>query len=223
MTHLSSETPISLLRQNLLAVLSTTGPGLPTLCEGWQTEHLVAHLLLRETRPDLAAGIVLPPLARRLERRTAELAAELSEGREYVRALERFAQVRPLSRRLGRVDEAMNVLEYVVHREDVVRGSTQAAEMCSGLLSSSAQEPQLVWEKLVKAGPLLGRRHTGGLVLEGTDEDGTTLFGPRRVRRPARATSAGQTTLVGTPVDLALHLYGREEASRLHRAEPAQD
>jgi uncharacterized protein (TIGR03085 family) len=47
------------LGETLLAV----EPDAPTLCEGWRTRDPAAHLVLRETRPDAAAGIVLPPVA----------------------------------------------------------------------------------------------------------------------------------------------------------------
>ena len=40
-----------------------TGPDGPTLCEGWQTRDLAAHLVLRERRPDAAAGVMGGPLA----------------------------------------------------------------------------------------------------------------------------------------------------------------
>ena len=38
-------------RAALAALLHETGPDGPTLCEGWQTRDLVAHLVLRERRP----------------------------------------------------------------------------------------------------------------------------------------------------------------------------
>ena len=50
---------ITEVRTNLAAVLEAAGPDRPTLCEGWRASDLLAHLLLRETRPDVAAGIAL--------------------------------------------------------------------------------------------------------------------------------------------------------------------
>src|ERR1700744_5490681 len=50
-------------RAALAALLDETGPDSPTLCEGWQTRDLAAHLVLRERRPDAAAGVVGGPLA----------------------------------------------------------------------------------------------------------------------------------------------------------------
>ena len=44
-------------RLALCALLDETGPDAPTLCEGWTTGDLAAHLVLRERRPDAAAGV----------------------------------------------------------------------------------------------------------------------------------------------------------------------
>ena len=50
-------------RLALCALLDETGPDAPTLCEGWTTGDLAAHLVLRERRPDAAAGVAGGPLA----------------------------------------------------------------------------------------------------------------------------------------------------------------
>ena len=47
--------------------MRAAGPEAPTLCAGWTTRDLAAHLVVREARPDAAAGIVLPALASRME------------------------------------------------------------------------------------------------------------------------------------------------------------
>ncbi len=45
MTHAQDE------RRAICAVLTELGPARPTLCQGWQTADLAAHLVLRERRP----------------------------------------------------------------------------------------------------------------------------------------------------------------------------
>ena len=58
-------------RLALCALLDQTGPQAPTLCEGWTTRDLAAHLVLREHRPDAGAGVMGGPLAsytRRVQR-----------------------------------------------------------------------------------------------------------------------------------------------------------
>jgi integrase len=55
-------------RGALCDLFDRVGPEAPTLCEGWSTRDLAAHLVIREGRPDAALGIVIPPLASRTER-----------------------------------------------------------------------------------------------------------------------------------------------------------
>ncbi len=45
-------------RERLLLadLLETAGPDAPTLCEGWRTRDLAAHVVVRERRPDAAGG-----------------------------------------------------------------------------------------------------------------------------------------------------------------------
>ena len=50
-------------RSELCDLLVDLGPDEPTLCEGWTTADLAAHLVVRERRPDSGPGIVWPPLA----------------------------------------------------------------------------------------------------------------------------------------------------------------
>jgi len=52
------------------------GPDAPTLCEGWNTRDLLAHLLVRERRPDAAASIVVPYLRKHAEQVTESYKAE---------------------------------------------------------------------------------------------------------------------------------------------------
>ena len=59
-------------RAGLCDLLDEVGPGAPTLCEGWTTHDLAAHLWIRETDPLGAPGIVAKPLAGLTERRMAE-------------------------------------------------------------------------------------------------------------------------------------------------------
>src|SRR5439155_20488720 len=50
-------------RSALCDLFAEVGPDAPTLCGGWLTRDLAAHLVIRERRPDAAAGIVIKPLA----------------------------------------------------------------------------------------------------------------------------------------------------------------
>lgn len=77
-------------RAALVEALAHAGPGRPTLCEGWRTEHLAAHIVLRETSP-LAVGLLLPPAAKRLEEKTIALGDAHADEAGYARLLERVA------------------------------------------------------------------------------------------------------------------------------------
>ena len=62
-------------RAALCDTFSVVGPHAPTLCDPWTTAELAAHLVIRDRRPDLAPGIVIPGLAARTERALEEYAA----------------------------------------------------------------------------------------------------------------------------------------------------
>ena len=49
-------------RAALLDLLERLGPDAPTLCEGWATHDLAAHLVVRERRPVAGPGYVFPAL-----------------------------------------------------------------------------------------------------------------------------------------------------------------
>src|SRR5690242_13752664 len=64
-------------RDFLAETLLAAGPDAPTLCEGWRTRHLLAHLHLRETSPRRALGLVVKALAPATEKAVQELAESL--------------------------------------------------------------------------------------------------------------------------------------------------
>jgi len=47
--------PVDAERQAFADVFRSTDPDAPTLCEGWTTRHLLAHLVQREQGPPWAA------------------------------------------------------------------------------------------------------------------------------------------------------------------------
>lgn len=53
-------------RLALCDLFEKVGPDAPTLCGTWLTRDLAAHLIVRERRPDLAVGILIPGLGGRL-------------------------------------------------------------------------------------------------------------------------------------------------------------
>ncbi len=103
-------------RAALCDLFDEVGPDAPTLCEGWDTRDLAAHLHLRETSP-LAVGILLSPLAGAMERRQREMASgDWGTLVNRVRTPPRWS-----FSSLGAVDARVNASEYFVHHEDVRR------------------------------------------------------------------------------------------------------
>lgn len=104
-------------RSALVASMRATGPDAPTLCEGWTTRDLAAHLVVREYRPDAAAGVVVPALADRME----QLRLREAE-RPWEDLLDTIAGGAPWYSPLRYADRVANLAEYLVHHEDVRRG-----------------------------------------------------------------------------------------------------
>jgi len=87
-----------------IALLDKTGPDAPTLCSGWTTGDLAAHLVLREHRPDAAAGVLGGPLAggighhqRRVERHQAIAPDVGPHGGEHVGVVARGAEAHQIA------------------------------------------------------------------------------------------------------------------------------
>ncbi|KPC78624.1 hypothetical protein ADL35_19840, partial [Streptomyces sp. NRRL WC-3753] len=98
-------------RERLLLadLLESAGPDAPTLCEGWRTRDLAAHVVLRERRPDAAGGMLVKPLAGRLERVQAEFTAKPYD--ELVQLI-RTGPPRFSPFGLKQIDEAANTVEF---------------------------------------------------------------------------------------------------------------
>src|SRR5262245_52492959 len=113
-------------RAALAALLEKTGPDGCTLCEGWQTRDLAAHLVLRERRPDAAAGVMGGPLAGY----TARVQRQYLSRYSYPELVGLFRSgPPPLSLfAIPGADEAANPVEYFVHHEDVRRAGEEWTE-----------------------------------------------------------------------------------------------
>ena len=104
-------------RRQLADLLEKLGPDVPTLCEGWTTRDLAAHLVVRERRPDAVVGNYLRPLREHGENvRLAKAAQPYSAVLQEFRRPPRWS---PVSNPL--VDELTNSGEFFIHHEDVRR------------------------------------------------------------------------------------------------------
>ncbi len=176
-------------RQALAALFAQLGPDQPTLCEGWKTADLAAHLVIREHRPDAAVGILFAPLANWNNRTIAKLAPKFAKN---VAILKRGA---PIWSPIRWFDGQVNTLEMLIHQEDVRRG--QPGWEPRDLAAIDAQ----LW-LLVKRSSAFSNRKSPTQVTLATP-DGRII------------PSTGSTTVVGEPMELLLYVMGRTGAARV--------
>jgi uncharacterized protein (TIGR03085 family) len=179
-------------RQELCDLFIDLGPDAPTLCTGWSTRDLAAHLVIREARPDAALGILIKPLAGYADSVQAKVARRawpelVRDVRDGPPLLSPF--------RLPGAQSVADPFEFTIHHEDVRRAQP---DWRPRVLPDGEQD--LLWERLSRAGRLLARSSPVGVVLR---RSGT---GERIVAKPG----AESVTLVGEPLELLLRLYGRE-------------
>ncbi len=204
MTHSRDE------RLALADLLEEKGPDAPTLCTGWTTGDLAAHLVLRETRPDAAAGVMGGPLAGYTTRAQGRLKSRMS----YQELLAAFRNGPPRFSpfALPRLDEVANTVEYFVHHEDVRRGGDDwtPRDLDPGLTDA-------LWGRLKGGARFFVRSAPVGVELardEGTAEGGGAAAGSGPYRVTAKRT-APLVTVTGSPGELTLWAFGRVTASHV--------
>ncbi|MFF1352579.1 TIGR03085 family metal-binding protein [Streptomyces sp. NPDC058297] len=185
-------------RERLLLadLLEASGPDAPTLCEGWNTRDLAAHVVVRERRADAAGGILIKQLAQRLERVQAEFAEKPYE--ELIQLIRtgppRFS---PFS--LKQIDEASNAVEFYVHTEDVRRAQPD--------WTPRELDPvfaDVLWSRLERMARVIGRKSPVGLVLR--RPDGRTVVAHK---------GAPVVTVTGEPSELLMFAFGRQDAAQV--------
>jgi uncharacterized protein (TIGR03085 family) len=182
-------------RRDLADLLLQTGPDAPTLCAGWTTRDLAAHLVVRERRVDTMVAGLIPPLSGHTEHVRRLKAAQ--PYAEVVREVRRPPWWSPLSNPL--TDELVNGLEFFIHHEDVRRGAQDWAPR-----TLDAGQNRSLWTAV---------RFTARLGLR-------KLHLPVAVRAPGLGEvtvggAAPQATISGEPGELALFLSGRQRAARV--------
>jgi uncharacterized protein (TIGR03085 family) len=199
---MSSSSPfVDRERQALADTLDRLGPGAPTLCEGWDTAHLAAHLVVRERRPDALVGLGAEQVrpASRLAAHTHRLEDGLRTSTPYGQVIGRLRAGPPAWSPMGwpGVAGALNTTEFAIHHEDVRRAQP---DWSPRVLVRADQDA--LWS----AAGLFARRAAGrrGLVLRRTDVPGAEKrFGD------------GGRTVEGEPLELLLWAAGRRDAARV--------
>jgi uncharacterized protein (TIGR03085 family) len=190
-------------RRRLADLLLQVGPDQPTLCAGWTTRDLAAHLVVRERRPDAAAGVIPPPLRGHGEK--IRRAAAARPFPEIVAEVRNPPWWSPVSNPL--VDELTNTVEFFIHHEDVRRGEDGWEPR-----DLAEDHARAIWRAV---------RFTGKMALR-------RVRMPVRVREAngygefAVGGESPQLTVVAPAGELALFLSGRQRACRAAVEGPAE-
>jgi uncharacterized protein (TIGR03085 family) len=186
-------------RARLSDLLDRVGPDAPTLCAGWTTRDLTAHLVLREGRPDAVLGVVVKPLAGRTARVQDKLAR--TDFTELVNRLRGgppiWSPFRPRA-----VGEILNNVEFFVHHEDVRRAGPQWEPRALDTATTA-----LLWKRSTQMAKGVLRSAPGGIELVRSDT------GQRHTVRPGQPV----LTLTGAPQELLLYLFGRRDHALVQR------
>lgn len=182
-------------RRTLAGLLTELGPDAPTLCAGWTTRDLAAHLVVRERRPDAAAGLVVPPLHGYGERVRERTAAD--EYAELVRQVGRPPWWSPVSNPL--VDDAVNAMEFFIHHEDVRRAQPEWRPR-----ELPHEQQAALWSRAGWLAKRLPRKlsATARLTAPGFGRVTVGRYGPL-------------VKLTGAPGELVLFLSGRQRVARV--------
>ena len=187
-------------RAALCALFLHVGAHAPTLCPPWDTSDLAAHLLVRETRIDALAGLVVPPL----RGYTAKLEHELHEALAYADVVDRLRNGPGLRTPLGvpGVRARGNLHEFFIHHEDVRR-----AEPGWRVRALPVEESAQLWDLVRLMAPLL---------LRGIGSTRITLTTPEGAERSVgRKASEQLVTVSGAPGELLLFLTGRRAVAEV--------
>ena len=183
-------------RDDLCDLMLAVGPDADTLCEGWTTRDLAAHLVVRDRRPDTLPGLMMPALAGHTEK--VRLAAR--DHHDYPRLvhLVRSGPMYPV--RLASLDAFVNGLEFLVHHEDVLRAQPDWTAIVD------TQRDLQAWKRLGAMAKMLGRPAEVGLVLASPGHD------PVTARRPDPDPGGPTGTVTGPVADVILWAFGRTGA-----------
>jgi len=177
-------------RSALVDTLRAVGPDAPTLCEGWKTRDLAAHLVVRERRPDATVGIALAFLAGY----TAKVQNKVAQSTSWDDLVEMISSGPPVYSPFKLLDAVANLGEMFIHHEDVRR-------------AVDGWQPRVLDESTVAA---LGRQL--GLLsrMTLTKQPAPIVLRTTDGRQIARVGRGDAVTVTGEPQELVLFVAGRD-------------
>jgi uncharacterized protein (TIGR03085 family) len=177
-------------RSALVDTLREVGPDAPTLCAGWTTRDLAAHLVVRERRLDATPGITLPFLAGY----TAKVQDRLTRSTSWDDLVELVASGPPIYSPFKLLDSVANLGEMFIHHEDVRR-------------AVDGWQPRVLDESTAAA--LCRQLGFLSRIALGKQPAQVTLRTPDG-RQIARVGSGDAVTVTGEPQELVLFVAGRD-------------
>ncbi len=190
----SELSPAAAERAALCDLFLEVGESAPTLDAGWDAGDLLAHLLLRETRPDALVGVLIPPLGGY----TARVQQQVRSSQPFATLVERLRSGPPAWSPVGLpgVRDRANLHEFFIHHEDVRRAQPG---WCVRDLPLETRDG--LWRIVRLMAPLLVRGVKDTRITLRTDDGGERSLG--------RADSTHDVTVTGEPGELLLYLSGR--------------
>ncbi|GAA1999170.1 TIGR03085 family metal-binding protein [Brevibacterium samyangense] len=197
-------------RLALTALLREVGPSAPTLCEGWTTEDLAIHLVVRDRFPTALPGNTAPGAVGRFPRLLAR--TESAEARLRSLAWEELVGLvgegepwwSPAG--LPPVRELVNGTELLVHHEDVRRAQDEWAPR---VLSDAHQRS--AWNTVRMFARMSALRSGTRYALTALTPSGGVL----ETVECGRGTAGGSVELRGEPLELLLWFFGRKDHALL--------
>jgi uncharacterized protein (TIGR03085 family) len=179
-------------RSALVDTLRAVGPDAPTLCDGWKTRDLAAHLVVRERRLDATPGIMVPFLSGY----TAKVQDKVAQSTSWDELVDKVASGPPIYSPFKLLDPLANVGEMFIHHEDVRR-------------AVAGWEPRVLDESVVSV-----LRRQLGLMSRVTLAKVPTQVVLRTPsgRQIARVGRGDAVTVTGEPPELLLFATGRDAA-----------
>jgi uncharacterized protein (TIGR03085 family) len=197
--HVDGQPSIAQLERALLCdFLDDVGPDRATLCEGWTTHHLVAHLAIRE-------GSVVEQVRNAVPGRGDTLVEDAVRTRDFADLVRQVRQGPPRLSVYGLpgADRVLNTLEFLIHHEDARRGEEgwQPRQLPTWV-------EDVIWRQVVKTAKLASLRSSRRLTLLRSDTGDEAVV----------SRGSGERLLAGPPSELALYVSGRRGAARIARS-----
>jgi uncharacterized protein (TIGR03085 family) len=183
-------------RALLCDLFEEVGPRHLTLCEGWTTHHLAAHLKIREGGPVDFVRNALPG------DKAVDAAVESESYSDLVEHVRRGPAMLSLFA-VPKAGDLLNTLEFFIHHEDVRRGEGTWEPRD---LPTWVQDQ--IWGQVVTTAKLSMLRSPRQLTLRRTDTGDE-----ERVSK-----GSGSRVIAGAPGEVALYVSGRKAAALVDRS-----